>query len=216
MRSRAGPADVLIAGAGAVSGHVWHIVALGAWVPMFGLIVAVEKWKARSPGPTAGARKERSADWPLVPVMAVAAVCSALIHLAVTPDHLRESAWYGAFFILAAIGQLLLAGALVLRPGRSLVLAGAVGSSVIVGLWLVSRTAGVPIGPDHGATEPFGTLDILASTAEAVSALAGFLALRAWESARRWVWPRWGAVLRSASAVCIAGTVITSVVSSRS
>jgi hypothetical protein len=207
---------MLIGTAGVLGGHLWHILALGSWVPMFGLIVALEKWKARSSAPTARGRRGGMADWPLVPLMAVAAVCSALVHLAVMPDHLEESVWYGAFFLLAAIGQLVLAGGLVLRPGRNLVLAGAIGSAVVVGLWLVSRTAGVPIGPDHGATEPFGTLDILASTAEAVSALAGFVALRAWGSGRRWPWQTWGVVLRGASVVCIVGTVITSVVSSRS
>jgi len=52
------------------------------------------------------------------------------------------------------------------------------GNAAVVGLWLFTRVAGVPLGPDAGSTESFGALDVLASTFESVVVAACAHALR--------------------------------------
>ena len=172
------PALIGVAGlSGAVSarllgGHFWHVVLLGAWLPIFALIVLFERLKARRPAeamsPTPvrmaviGTRfrgssggKHRGAV--ACQAMALGSVCAALIHTAVMPEHFEQSIWYGLFFLGAALGQFVFAALIVTRPRRSVVLAGTIGCGLVVVLWLVSRTLGVPIGPDNGGTEPLGS-----------------------------------------------------------
>ena len=106
---------------------------------------------------------------------AVASAGAAAVHITVTPEHFRESALYGAFFVCAAAAQLGGAALLVLRPTRVLVSATAAGNVGIVVLWLVTRLVEVPIGPGVGATEPFGGRDITASVCELLAVLGSLL-----------------------------------------
>jgi hypothetical protein len=166
----------------ALGGHLWHLLALGAWVPIFGLIVAVEQARARGrnmarpklPARTTSGRPRS------VQAMALGSVGAAVIHLAVTPEHFHESIWYGTFFLATASAQIVLATALLARPTRRLVAAGLAGSGLVVVLWLISRLVGVPIGPDNGSTESFGVLDSLATLAEVATVSAAVLTLRTW------------------------------------
>ena len=148
--------------------------------------------------------------------MAVASFCAALIHSAVMPAHFSQSVWYGSFFLVTALTQLAFAVAILIRPSRQLVLAGVLGALTVVALWILSRVAGVPIGPDRGATEPFGILDSLASLGEAAAATFGILVLRAKIPRPSWRWSSWPIGLRCAAPACIVGTVVASVVSTRS
>lgn len=202
--------------AGPLGGHLWHILLLASWVPVFGVIVGLDRLKAR-----------RSASRQLVPApsldrsrwtqaMAVASVCAALVHIAVMPDHFAQSAWYGGFFLAAAVSQLALAAMLLARPSRTLAKAGVAGCAAVVALWLVTRLVGVPIGPDNGSTEPFGVLDILASVAEAAAAVSGLLALRSWTGRPLWRMRTWTVPARVLATACVVGTVAASVLSSRS
>ena len=67
-------------------------------------------------------------------------------------------------------------GALVLaRPSARLVAAGVAGNVAIIAAWALSRTAGLPIGPDAGTPEPVAALDAVATAFElgvVVTALA--------------------------------------------
>jgi diguanylate cyclase (GGDEF)-like protein len=67
------------------------------------------------------------------------------------------------------------------RPSTKLLQRVGLGSVAVVGLWLLSRTSGLPVGPEHWRPETFGHLDILASVAEAgaAAACAGILIIRA-------------------------------------
>jgi hypothetical protein len=148
--------------------------------------------------------------------MALTSAGAALVHIAVTPDHLRESGIYGGFFIFAALSQIAFAVLVLFRPSRRLVLAGLLGSGTMVLLWFYTRTVGVPIGPDNGATEEFGVLDILASVYEAAAVVLGVIVLRRWSGAPAWRWSRWAPALRLATPCLLVATVVASFLAPRS
>lgn len=92
---------------------------------------------------------------------------AALLHFYVTPEHFEEWWGYGAFFLVAAIAQALYAPLLILRPATPLLIAGIAGNVAIVVLYIVTRTAGVPLfGPMAGDVEEFGLMDLTATGAE--------------------------------------------------
>ena len=115
------------------------------------------------------------------PWLALSGLCSvvaALVHVVVMPSHLDEYWLFGLFFGVLAALQLGYAGLLALRPSRGLLAAGALVNAATVGLWLVSRTVGLPIGPAPGVPEPVGPLDVLSTAAELVLVVATACALR--------------------------------------
>jgi hypothetical protein len=103
---------------------------------------------------------------------------AALIHVQAAVDHLDEYWLYALFFALLAAAQLLWGAALYRSPGRHLLVAGAIGSLMVVALWVVSRTSGLPIGPDAGSAESLGLLDSVASADEVALAVLAALQLR--------------------------------------
>jgi hypothetical protein len=221
---------ILAAGKGPLSVHLWHIVALAAWAPIFGLFLLFEQGKARRrarqyarPPDTTPSRERSLTDasgasggnaW--LQAMALAFVGAALVHVAVAPDHFRESGLYGGFFVAAALSQIGFAVCVLFRPSRRLVMAGILASTVMVVLWLYTRTVGVPVGPDNGATEEFGVLDILASTYEAAAVFLGVVAVRRLSGAPAWRWSKWAPALRLAAPCFLVATVAASLLASRS
>ena len=119
----------------------------------------------------------------LTPVGVVAApllVGTAAIHAAVIGPHLDESTSHGVAFAAMTVLALVAAVAVLVRPRRGVLVATIVGNVAIVGVWVLSRTIGLP----GTGTEEVGLADALATTLEtmtiAVSALAlGVPALRA-------------------------------------
>ena len=113
--------------------------------------------------------------------LASAAVFTAgagAVHLAVVPDHLAEYLPFGAFFVVVGLGQLAASVALLWRPSRRLLGLIAAGAAALVGLWAVSRTTGLPVGPE-GAWEPeqVGVPDVVCVALEvaAVVVLVGLV-----------------------------------------
>lgn len=109
--------------------------------------------------------------WPISTVYAALAVVSlatAGIHFAVMGDHFQEYVVFGIFFAVVAWFQSLWALAVVVSPTRSVLLTGAVVNALVVVVWLVSRTIGLPIGPDPGIAEPAAFLDVLTTVLEVV------------------------------------------------
>ena len=79
---------------------------------------------------------------------ATLSLVAAMIHLWVTPEHLAHWWGYGTFFLICALAQGL-GGVFLLRwPTQPLLLVGIVGNLVIAVLYVISRTWGMPIGPD--------------------------------------------------------------------
>jgi hypothetical protein len=103
---------------------------------------------------------------------------AAGIHLAVMGDHFNETWYHGSFFAGIAWLQLAWAVAIVMKPSRKVLLAGIVGNVVVAEVWLVSRTVGIPFGPNSGASEPAAFADILATVLEVGIVLGSLVLLR--------------------------------------
>lgn len=74
---------------------------------------------------------------------------AALIHLWVAPEHFAEWWGHGAFFMISAACQGLFAVMILRWPASNTVLfAGIAGNLVIVLLYVISRTWGMPFGAD--------------------------------------------------------------------
>jgi MFS family permease len=120
--------------------------------------------------------------------VAVLSLLAALIHLWVMQEHLEEWWGYGTFFLGAAIAQGLYSAAVLRWPHRSLLLLlGIGGNLLIVALYLVTRTVGVPIfGPDAGEVEEVGVTDLSATMSElAIVLTLGAVLLRDLSPPRR-------------------------------
>jgi hypothetical protein len=104
---------------------------------------------------------------------------AALIHLWVTPEHFGEWWGYGSFMLAAFVAQAIYAAALLVWPRwRLLLRAGISGNLAIIGMWVVSRTVGTPLGPMGGEVEGIGALDLICTASEVVLVvlLVGLLA----------------------------------------
>lgn len=93
-------------------------------------------------------------------------LAAALIHLWVAPNHFNEWWAHAAFFLFVALAQGLFAVLLIRWPGRTLSLAGIFGNLALVLLYIVSRTAGIPLGPHAGRVEEASVLGMAATAAE--------------------------------------------------
>ena len=108
-------------------------------------------------------------------VMAAASLGAGVIHAAVVPEHLEETWLFGAFFVACALFQLGWAALVVVRPSPGVYRGGIVANGAMVAIWALSRTTGIPVGPEPWTAEAVGALD-LAATALEVS----LIALAAW------------------------------------
>lgn len=80
---------------------------------------------------------------------------AALIHLWVAPEHFAEWWGHGAFFMISAACQGLFAVMILRWPrSRTVLLAGITGNLVIVLLYVISRTWGMPFGADWTLFSP--------------------------------------------------------------
>lgn len=127
--------------------------------------------------PQAGTSGGRRVDNGVLVVCGLAWACG-LIHIQAAIDHLDEYWLYALFFIALAVAQFLWGAMLYRSPRRGVLVAGAVGSMAVVALWVVSRTSGLPIGPEPGTPESVGVLDAVASADELVTTLLVGLYLR--------------------------------------
>jgi FtsP/CotA-like multicopper oxidase with cupredoxin domain len=114
------------------------------------------------------ARRPRPA---LLIAASLLALGPAAIHLADAPPHLREFAPFGVLFILTGAAQCALAIAMLARPSRRLFLLAAGGTLGVLAVYLVSRTAGLPVGPRPWQPEMVGLPDIACAAMEVLSLL---------------------------------------------
>jgi FtsP/CotA-like multicopper oxidase with cupredoxin domain len=94
---------------------------------------------------------------------------AAAIHLALAPAHFREYVPFGVFFLLVGSAQAIYAIELAVRPTRRLALLMAAGSAGLIGLWVLSRTVGLPVGPYPGEPEDLGLADGICNVLEVVA-----------------------------------------------
>jgi hypothetical protein len=169
-------------------GHAVHLVVFG--IPMAGLVGAILAQEIRARRGSASPHEPLIARSPGLRVAAGGLVAAAGIHAIVIAEHFRESNVFGLFFSVLAATQLGLAVIIARHPDVRIVRYVAVGSAAVVGLWLVSRTSGLPIGPEPWTPEAFGSLDLAATAAELFT-LAG-CAMQVWTASghRRPLGPR--------------------------
>lgn len=103
---------------------------------------------------------------------------TGLIHAQAAIQHVDEYALYALFFVLLATTQCVWGIAIYRAPSRKLLSAGATLSLAIAALWIISRTSGLPIGPQPWTPEPVGAIDSIATGNEMVLALLVFFHLR--------------------------------------
>lgn len=105
-------------------------------------------------------------------------VVAGLIHGLVAPAHVEIAVLYGVFFMGTAFAQVAWAMAVVAKPRVSLIYLGVVANVLIVGLWLVTRTVGIPLGPEAGQVEAVGVLDVIAALLEVGIVLSSVWSMR--------------------------------------
>jgi hypothetical protein len=132
--------------------------------------------------------------------IALASMAAGAINLAAAATVGRSNAQNMAFFVVVTVVQLAWGAVALARAPRWWLALGAAANLVVAATWMVSRTAGLPVGPEAHITLPARFPDILA-TVLAVIIVAGAVALMA----------RGGGVARSA-ARSLRVTVATAVV----
>lgn len=116
---------------------------------------------------------------------------AALIHAMVMPEHFEEWWGYGLFFFVVSLAQTIYGVGLIFRAwgvrplkafeyfwqhqAPTFYLAGIVGNLAIIALYIITRTGGIPIGPEAGEIETFSTISITSQVLEI--ALIGCLML---------------------------------------
>jgi hypothetical protein len=121
----------------------------------------------------------------LVVAMASLSAGAGVIHLAVTGEHFAEFWLSGVFFLVVGAAQLIWVVAVLLRPMPATLTAGAIGNAAVVGVWVLSRTVGLPVGPDAGTPEVVRGLDGLATVFEILIAGTCVGLLSGWLDRRR-------------------------------
>jgi hypothetical protein len=88
------------------------------------------------------------------------------MHAAASAQHVAEWPLAAAFFAVLAVAQLGLGAWMWTRPDGRALAAAAAGSAAVVLVWMVSRTTGLPFGPEAGHPESAGVLDVVTSVDE--------------------------------------------------
>jgi hypothetical protein len=167
-------------------------VALAALASFAAVAVVPLTWRLLAP----------AASVPLL-VVALCSAGAAAIHFAVANEHFDEWWLFGVFFVGSGIAQLVWAVLALVRPVSWILLAGALGNAAIVALWVVTRTSGLPFGPEPGAAEAVGVADVAASVLEGLIVLGSLavLAEPTRHTARR----------RAAAAIVVVGPAVVGV-----
>lgn len=103
---------------------------------------------------------------PLGVIAAVLSLAAAGIHFAVISEHLEEYVLFGVLFFALGWFQLVWAQIYLVWPRRTVAVAAIVINLGAVLVWAMSRTVGLPIGPESWIPEAIGFSDILATSFE--------------------------------------------------
>lgn len=153
--------------------HLTHLLMFGVPLLAFVLILWAE-WQRTSPTPV---------PWPGV-LLGFAVLGSGVLHAGVIGHHLDESWVLGAFFAVLALLEIGLALALLFSPRALTLDATVVVQAGTAGLWLWTRTVGVPLGLAGGGREAVGTVDVLCTLLEVAAVLLVY-------GVKREPWSKW-------------------------
>ena len=117
-------------------------------------------------------------------VLAALSLSVGLAHLGGVIQHLDVWWGYGAFFLATGLGQGALSAAVLWRPAPLVALAGILGNLAIVGMYVLTRTLGIPLGPHAGRAEDAELLGMVTTAGELVLVL--LLVPMLGERAQRW------------------------------
>ena len=150
--------------------------------PQAGLLVGEPRTRADSAPKESRGDSGRALILPGVAVIrwwaGFASLGAGLIHLAVATGHAAEWWLYGVFFIVLGVVQLAWAVQAMDSPPLPVPRLFAAMNAAVIALWLVSRTIGLPVGPQPWTPEAVGTADIVASALEAVVVVLLVLTVR--------------------------------------
>jgi hypothetical protein len=147
-------------------------------------------------------------------VLAAASLGAGAVHLALAGEHYREWHPLGVAFVAAGAFQVLWALFLVTRDSRRALLVGGVLSVVFVAAYLLSRTVGLPLGPEAFEAEPFGVSDLLCCALELPVAAGALLLASRPRALRSRLGRRW--TIGFVAALVLAGTASGSALASPS
>ena len=99
-------------------------------------------------------------------LLAALSLGAGVIHLAVSGENYQLSWMHGMFFAVVGWLQISWAVAVILRPKRRLLTAGVLLNAGIIGVWVMSRVWGVPVGPEAWTPESVALADALSSGCE--------------------------------------------------
>ncbi len=92
---------------------------------------------------------------------------SSFIHAVAIADHFEYDWRFGAFFAVAACAQAAWTGLVYREPlNPRILVAGAVGNAALVIVWAISRTVGMPFGPQAGRAEDIAEVDAISTLDE--------------------------------------------------
>ena len=109
---------------------------------------------------------------------------AGLAHAAVAVDHAGHQTAV-LLFVVAAVAQVVLGAAVLLRPSPQALLGGVVVNAGAAMAWTVSRTAGLPADLGLGGREAVGAADVSVTVAEVAAVVAAVVACRAPALGRR-------------------------------
>jgi hypothetical protein len=117
------------------------------------------------------------------PSVGLLSVGASLIHFAVIGEHYDEDVLAGLFFVGLSIFQLVWALGVVIRPRRWLLAAGIAVNLAAIVIWAVSRTVGLPFGPESGEAIEVGFGDTVSTAFEVLIVFGALILWRAGQAA---------------------------------
>jgi hypothetical protein len=121
----------------------------------------------------------------LVLIAGLLVFASSVIHSVVIADHFEEYWLFGTFFAVVTLTQAVWVMLVYQEPlNQRVLVAGAVGNALLVVVWAVSRTVGVPFGPEPWSPEAIGAIDLLSKADELAAVLLVWAVLARLRGAR--------------------------------
>jgi hypothetical protein len=142
--------------------------------------------------------------------LALCSAAAATIHFAVVRPHWDEYAPFAVLFAVVGAFQLAWAAAVLVRPARRVLALGTVVNLGVAAAWALSRTAGLPVGPEAWTPESIGVADVAATVFELAIAAGAAVLL---SSAGRRLESRTTSVAAQLGSIAIAVTLLVALTS---